>query len=390
MNDRGGPDTIRVLLIDDDEDDFVLTRDLLAEIPGTPFHLDWVSDESEALPTIQGCDHDLYLVDFRLGQLTGVDLIRAARAEGCEGPFILLTGLDERSVDFEAMRAGAADYLVKADLNAAVLERAIRYTLQQKRHADELERKVRERTAELDLANQALRDADRRKDSFLATLAHELRNPLVPIRNALEIMRLASGKPEVVEKSRALIERQMRHLVRLIDDLLDIARISRGQIHLRREPIGLAEIVEDASESCRPLLEQFRHTLSITLPDRPIVLTADRMRLAQVLLNLLNNAARYSPPESRIDLTGSVEGRDAVISIRDPGAGIHPDDLPRLFEMFATIRRQPGQNPGGLGIGLSLVKSLVELHGGQVSAHSEGPGLGTEFTIRLPLEGPDS
>jgi signal transduction histidine kinase len=390
MNTSGGITTVRVLLIDDDEDDYVLTRDLLAEIPETAFHLDWVSDEADALSAILDCGHDLFLVDFRLGRLNGIDLIRSARAEGCDGPFILLTGLNERSVDFDAMRAGAADYLVKGDLSAAVLERAIRYTLQQKRHADELESEVRKRTAELDLANQALREADRRKDAFLSTLAHELRNPLVPIRNALEIMRLASGRPEVVEKSRALIDRQVRHLVRLIDDLLDIARVSRGQIHLRREPVHVNEIVEDAMESARPLIEQSRHAVTITMPHEPVPLVADRMRLAQVLLNLLNNAARYSPPGSPIHLDCHVEAEEVVLSIRDQGVGIHPEDMPRLFEMLAMIRRQPGQNPGGLGVGLSLVKNLVELHGGRVSASSEGPGQGATFEVRLPLASPST
>lgn len=377
--------SVRILLVDDDEDDYVLTRDLLAEIPDANLELEWVADFEEALTRIRANAYDLYLIDYRLGPHTGVELIRRAYAQGCTGPMILLTGMGQRTLDFEAMRAGAADYLEKGRLDAALLERSIRYTLQQKRHADELERRVQERTAELAAANAALREVDRRKDRFLATLAHELRNPLAPIRNALEIIRLAGDRPDVLEANRNRIERQVANLIRLVEDLLDISRISRGEIHLRRERVAVSEVVESAIESARPLIERSRHELMVDLPEGPILIEVDPTRLAQVLLNLLNNAAKYTEPGGRIELKVEQEGRWLIFRVRDTGLGIPPEFLPHIFEMFNQLHQGDEPAQGGLGIGLSLVRDLVQLHGGTVTAHSDGLGKGSEFTVRLPM-----
>jgi signal transduction histidine kinase len=389
---------IRVLLIDDDEDDYLLTRDLLSDIPDSRFQLDWISDSDEALESICRGEHDLYLVDYRLGRSNGLELIRIAVERDCTAPMLLLTGEGQRELDFAAMRAGAADYLEKDKLDAAILERAIRYTLQQKYHSDELERKVRERTAELARTNEvlhaeiaerkraeeALREADRRKDEFLATLAHELRNPLVPICNALEILRLAGDRADILASNRAMIDRQVRQMVRLIDDLLDISRISRGKIELRIERVELADVIANAVEGSRPLIDRSQHTLSVDLPQSPLAIDADPTRLAQVLLNLLNNAAKYTPPRGRIELSAWTEGSEVAIRVRDTGIGISADQLPNIFRMFAQIHRSHEPSHGGLGIGLSLVRSLIELHGGRVEVHSEGVGCGSTFVVRLP------
>jgi PAS domain S-box-containing protein len=237
-----------------------------------------------------------------------------------------------------------------------------------------------------------LRESHRRKDEFLATLAHELRNPLAPIRNALAVLRLAGNDPARRDEARAMMERQVRQMVRLIDDLLDISRITRGKIALRRERVALAEVVRSAVESSRPLIDRAGHALTVTLPPGPVVLDADPTRLAQVLLNLLNNAAKYTEPGGRIWLTAAAVAGEAgsppatlEIRVRDTGVGIPKEMLPQVFEMFTQVDRSLERAQGGLGIGLSLVRGLVELHGGTVEAHSEGPGRGSEFVVRLPL-----
>jgi signal transduction histidine kinase len=375
---------VRVLLIDDDKDDYILTRDLLADLSGSPFEVDWQPDFDAALETICRNAYDVYLLDYRLGRRDGLELLQEARRRGCSGPIILLTGKGQRELDVVAMQTGAADYLEKNRLDATLLERSIRYALRKQLYEEDLERQVRERTEELSLANEALREADRRKDAFLATLAHELRNPLAPMRNALEIMRLSRNRPEAVETGRTMLERQIAHLVRLIDDLLDISRISRGKIQLRKELVDVSPIVAGVLEGSRPLIDAGRHQLTVALSQSPIRVLADPTRLTQILINLLNNAAKYTEPGGRIDLTATVENRHIVFRVRDTGIGIDHDMLPRIFEMFAQVDQSRDRSQGGLGIGLSLVRGLIALHGGTVEAFSDGPGRGSEFVVRIP------
>lgn len=232
---------------------------------------------------------------------------------------------------------------------------------------------------------EAMKEADRRKDEFLAILAHELRNPLAPLRNGLQIIRLAENDRTVVKQARAMMERQLEHFVRLVDDLLDLSRISRGKIVLQRERIDLATVMDSAVETCRPLVNQSDHELTVTLPDDPVYVDIDKIRLAQVLVNLLTNAAKFSERGSRIWLTAERQGSDAVVSVRDTGVGIPPHMLSKVFEMFSQVDRSLEKTQGGLGIGLSVVKRLVEMHGGSVEARSEGNGMGSEFLIRLPV-----
>jgi signal transduction histidine kinase/DNA-binding response OmpR family regulator len=230
---------------------------------------------------------------------------------------------------------------------------------------------------------QALKDADRRKDEFLATLAHELRNPLAPIRNAIQITKM-SDQREVREQARALMERQLEQMVRLVDDLMDVSRITRDKLELRRERVELAAVVRNAVETSRPVIEQACHELTVTLPPQPVHLDADPTRLAQVLLNLLNNASKYTDRGGRIWLSAERQGSDAVVSVRDTGIGIPREALGRIFEMFSQVDRTLERSRGGLGIGLTLVKRLVEMHGGRIEAGSDGPGKGSTFTLRLP------
>ncbi|HEV3006890.1 MAG TPA: ATP-binding protein [Pirellulales bacterium] len=236
----------------------------------------------------------------------------------------------------------------------------------------------------------ALSEADRRKDEFLAILAHELRNPLSPICAALDILRLPGADARTTRWAQEVIERQDRHLVRLVDDLLDTSRITSGKIELRVEKSDLREVVTRAIETARPLIDEKRHDFDVTLPSSPVILLVDPVRLAQVIGNLLTNAAKYTEPGGRIWL--SVESsHDAIeLRVRDTGTGIAPEMLPRIFDLFAQDPRSAGASPGGLGIGLCLVKALVELSGGKVEARSDGPGTGTEFIVHLPLQTPDA
>jgi signal transduction histidine kinase len=234
-------------------------------------------------------------------------------------------------------------------------------------------------------SEDALRDADRRKSEFLATLAHELRNPLAPIRNGLQIIRLANHDEAAVQEARAMMERQVGHMVRLIDDLLDLSRITNGKIELRKERIELAAAVQDAVESVRPCMEAAGHELTVTLPPKPVYVDGDRTRLAQVFANLLNNSAKFTERGGHIRLTVDWQGSDVVVSVKDNGIGIPADMLPCIFNMFTQVDRSLDRSQGGLGIGLSLVRGLVEMHAGRVEAHSAGLGAGSEFIVRLPV-----
>lgn len=238
-------------------------------------------------------------------------------------------------------------------------------------------------------SQQALKDADRRKDEFLATLAHELRNPLAPLRNSLNIQRLEGGMSPTAARMHEMMERQVTHMVRLVDDLLEVSRITRGTIELRKQPVEIAGAVKGAVETTKSLIESAGHELHVALPSEPLWLSADPVRLAQIFANLLHNAAKYTARGGNIWLTIGREENNVVVSVRDTGVGIPAEMLPRVFDMFTQVDNPLRRTQGGLGIGLTLVRSLVQLHGGSVEAHSEGIGKGTEMMVRLPLMAQD-
>ena len=239
-------------------------------------------------------------------------------------------------------------------------------------------------------AQRTLQEADRRKNEFLALLAHELRNPLATIRNAVSIMRKTRGDAASIDSTCGMLERQVSHMVRLVDDLLDVSRITRNKIELRKEKVDLNSVIAGALEIIRPVCKNLRHELEVALPSAPVHLYGDPVRLTQVFANLLDNACKYMEEGGhvsvRIEAPGAGEGPagDVVIRIKDRGIGIAPDQLSRIFDMFAQVDTSLERPRGGLGIGLTLVASLVELHGGRVEAHSDGPGKGSEFVVRLP------
>jgi len=407
------PNPFRVLLVDADEDGVVLMRGLMAEM-APPADMERVATFGLGLERMRSHRYDAYLVASRLGTKSGIDLLSAYRESGGTGPVILIADDPERTEDLAAAESGAAGYLVRDRLDATLLERSIRYAIEASRRAaalrrvrDELETRVAERTDALETMNEALaaevaerraaeralREADRRKDAFFATLAHELRNPLAPLSFATEILSRTGETPEEqARRERALrvIERQIAHMVRLIDELLDLSRITHGKLDLRRERVSLAAVIESALETAGPLLLDRRQAFELVVPETPVLLHVDPMRLAQVLSNLLSNAAKYTEPGGRIRLEAVRDGEDVVVSVIDSGIGIRAAHLAHVFTMFGQGHRARAAVYGGLGIGLALAKSLAELHGGSLTAASEGEGKGSVFTLRLACAANDS
>jgi PAS domain S-box-containing protein len=332
---------------------------------------------------------------YTAAEITGQSIMRLIPPErqAEEAEILARVRKGEKVVHFETVRRAKNGALLDVSLTVSPVLGADGRII----GASKIARDITERKR----TDAALKDADRRKDEFLATLAHELRNPLAPIRNALQVMWFA-GDRKVMEEAHSMVERQLAQMVRLVDDLLDVNRISRGTLQLRREPVELAGIVQNAVETARPLIEAGRHQLTVDLPLEPVRLSADSLRLTQVLLNLLNNASKYTPRGGHIWLTARIvdanahanersqAGGEVVITLRDDGIGIPTDMLERVFTMFAQIDNALDRAQGGLGVGLSLVKQLVELHGGSVTARSAGPGQGSEFELRLPLLGNDA
>jgi len=238
--------------------------------------------------------------------------------------------------------------------------------------------------AEIGRRAEALRSADQRKDEFLATLAHELRNPLAPIRNALEILRLAGNDPVKAEKAREMMQRQVGQLVRLVDDLIDVSRITTGKLAVRKVVFDLRSALRDAVETARPFIDSRRHALDVRLPREPLPVDGDTTRLAQVFSNLLNNAAKYTEPGGRIELAAGREGKEIVVSVSDNGIGLAADSIPLIFDMFMQVDRSLDRAQAGLGVGLTLSRTLVELHQGTIEVSSPGKGQGSTFTVRLP------
>jgi two-component system, sensor histidine kinase len=306
----------------------------------------------------------------------------AEQAPWSDLPVLLLArrGADSAAVGAAMDRLGNVTVLDRP-MRIATLVSVARSALR----ARQRQYQTRGHLAEREQVEALLRTNDRRKDEFLAILAHELRNPLAPISNSLHIFRLLRGTDPMAGRVGEMMERQVNHLVRLVDDLLEVSRITRGKIELRKEVVQVASVLRNAIEASRPLLDAAGHTLDVDLPRAPLLVLADGVRLAQVFSNLLNNAAKYTDPGGRIALSARVEGRDVAVSVRDTGTGIPVEMLGRVFEMFTQVEREAGRAQGGLGIGLTLVKNIVELHGGTVQAFSEGAGRGSEFVVRLPL-----
>lgn len=329
----------------------------------------------------------------------GLDVLAAALSHQptwSDLPVLLLTryGADSSTVRTALQVLGNVT-LLERPVRPATLVSAVRAALKARERQYEVGRNLAEQTLlntqlqenirERERVEAALRDADRHKDEFIATLAHELRNTLAPIGNAVHLLRMANGGDPATDQICEMLERQVRNLVRLVDDLMEVSRITRGKVELRTEPIELAAAIRSAVEESQPLIEASGHQLAISLPPEPIILNGDPIRLSQVFANLLNNATKYMDKGGQIWLHAHQEEGDVVVSVRDTGIGIPPEMLPHIFQLFTQVDNSTRKAQGGLGIGLTLVQSLVELHGGRVEARSPGIGKGSEFIVRLPL-----
>jgi len=306
--------------------------------------------------------------DYQILRLVILDFLE----EALDRPLGYREGLAIGLALDEAITASVVTYVRGRDDYLRQLEEA---------RAEE-DRQVRQRLQE---QAEALQDADRRKNEFMAMLAHELRNPLAPIRNAVKILELSASPDPQVQWVTEVIDRQVQQMTRLVDDLLDVSRITQGKLKLEKQPVRLAVVVDRAVEMVQSLIAARKHQLTVSLPQEPVSLEADPPRLAQVLANLLMNAAKYTDDGGQIWLTAEAQGDELVITVRDTGMGIPPELLPRVFDPFIQEERSLDRAQGGLGLGLTLVRSLVELHGGRVEASSAGRGQGSQFVLRLPL-----
>ena len=421
---------VNILLVDDREARLLAYEAILADLGENLVRADY---GAAALRQLMEDEYAVVLLDVNMPGMDGfetADLIHQhPRFE--KTPIIFVSAVNTSDLDrLRGYKLGAIDYvsvpiipevlrskvqvLVELHRKRRALERLNRdlagenaelvrtnLALETKR-AQELERlnaNLESVNYELGIANQALkleimerrrveerlREQDRRKDEFLATLAHELRNPLAPLLSGLENLRLARGESELSERARAIMERQVKTLVRLVDDLLDVSRITRGRLELRTERVALDAVLTAAVESTRPLLDGFGHRLILDVPQPAPVLHADPQRLAQVFGNLLNNAAKYTDRGGNIWLTVWRDAGDVVVSVRDDGIGLSPELRAQVFEAFVQADTSLERSRGGLGIGLTLVRQLVQMHGGSVEARSGGIGKGSEFLVRLPV-----
>ncbi|QOY61768.1 response regulator [Lysobacter sp. H21R4] len=416
---------VKILLVDDQPGRLLTYRAILE-----PLGEELVDARSgvEALGRLMEDDYALILLDVNMPGMDGFEtasmIHQHPRFE--KTPIIFVTAVNVTDMDrLRGYKLGAVDYVmvpvipeilrskvvVLAELhrkrleleatNAQLESANLALQTEKARELAVLNESLRSANATLEIQNsvlqdevaergrieQLLREVGRRKDEFLATLAHELRNPLAPLQNALAVLRMSTP---VDGELLALMERQLALMVRLIDDLLDIARISQAKLTLRKDATSLREIVECAVETARPLIEQGGHALVVDLPEQAVPLVADQARLSQVFANLLNNAAKYSEPDGRIELRARVLGDRAQVEVRDSGIGLEAGEVERIFEMFSQVETAVDRTHGGLGIGLTLVRRLAELHGGEVSVSSAGIGRGATFTVTLPLLAPAS
>jgi signal transduction histidine kinase len=395
---------INVLIVDDEAKNLAVLEAILDD-PG--YRLVRAVSADQALLALVAEEFALLILDIRMPDMNGLELAKMIkeRKRTAGVPIIFLTAYyneDQHALD--GYRSGAVDYLIKP-INAAMLRskvavfadlhrkscellsanRALTIEVSQRKAAEEqlislnqtLEQRVLERT-------QALHEADRRKNVFLATLAHELRNPLAPIRTAAQLLESTHLSHSVLRHCRSIIVRQTTHMASLLEDLLDISRFTSGGITLRKVQVSLQQVLDAAIETAQPLIDEKKHRLQIEAPAVPIMLDVDPVRLSQVLSNLLTNAAKYMDPEGEIVLGCRLDATSLVMFVRDTGIGLAPEMQAKIFEMFVQAEPAKERAQGGLGIGLALVKALVESHGGKIDVHSAGHDQGCEFTIRLP------
>ena len=380
MYSEGNTSPINVLLVEDDDDDFVLVKDLFREIGNDRYRLNRVSSYEEAIALDSPSDYDVCLLDYRLGAHDGLELMQDLTRQGFECPMILLTGQTDEEIDRRAMKAGAADYLIKGQIYGRNLERAIRYSIQQKQLAEELVRNAREQAA-----REEAESANKAKDDFLAVLSHELRTPLNAMLGWVRLLKTNRESDEIFDKAVDAIERSAVTQTKFVEDLLDITRIVNGTIRLTMRTFALNELTRIASDAIRPTAEAKSIRLEYTAPEEELAVHGDSERIQQIMNNLLSNAIKFTPDGGSISLQLEKLDGHACVAITDSGQGISSEFLPRVFERYKQANNSTTNRKGGLGLGLAIVKHLVELHGGTISATSDGEGKGSTFTVAIPL-----
>jgi len=376
--------TIRVLLVEDDEDDYLITRDLLTEIAAGQYDLRWANSFADGLAAIAREEHDVALVDYRLGGESGLDLLVRIAELGMTAPTILLTGANDRDVDMAAMEAGAADFIDKTSLTAPLLDRSIRYALAQSQDR----RALLEKSDSLAAAKEQAEVANRAKSEFLANMSHELRTPLNAIIGFSEIMKdeLSGpiGNPYYNEYVRDIYV-SAKHLLDVINDILDVSKVEAGKIELQENAFDVATVIQSA---IRLVIERATEAdVAIEFDPKPDLpeLMADQRRVKQMLLNLLSNAVKFTPPGGKVTVTTEIDGGGLEICVRDTGIGVAPDKIPVVFTPFAQVDGSLKRKYEGTGLGLSLTRGLIELHGGAITMTS-APGEGTSVTLWFPGE----
>jgi signal transduction histidine kinase len=408
--------SVNILIVDDEPKNLAVLESVLDD---PQYRLVRANSGEEALLALMADEFAVLVLDVRMPGMTGFEVAQLVkqRRRTARVPIIFLTAYyNEDQHILEGYGTGAVDYLHKP-VNASVLRskvavfaelhkkgraveaanRSLLAEVAERRRAEarlaelneSLDQRVTERTAALQHSEARLMDANRRKDEFLATLAHELRNPLAPVRNAVQLLTMQGGQQsaEQLRWAAELIDRQVRAMSRLIDDLMDVSRINQNRIELRRDVVDLQDVLNDAIETTRPLIDEQRHKLVVKLPPVAIRVDVDRTRLSQAFMNLLNNAAKYMDAEGEIHVYVKTEGEIVSVTFKDSGIGIPQAHIDNVFEMFSQVESAISRSRGGLGIGLSLTQKLVQLHGGTVRAFSEGVGKGSRFVVELPVAG---
>ena len=373
---------MRVLLIEDDEDDYVVARRMLSDIYADQVELTWAQTYEEGMEKISPCDYDVCLLDYRLGARNGVELLREICADKYPIPIILMTGQGDKEIDIEASKSGAADYLLKNQPDSALLERAIRYSIQHKQSEAARLELLKEREA-----RETAEEANRAKDAFLAMVTHELRSPLNAILGWAQILRARTTDETTMEHALEVIEKSARTQSRLIEDILDTARATGGQLRLDVRSTILPDVISAAIEIVKPAADAKNIRIESSTDNHVNVISGDPERLQQVIWNLLSNAIKFTPPDGKVTIHLERADPNARIIVRDNGKGIDATFLPFVFDRFAQ-HPDDAKNTGrrsGLGLGLSLARHLVELHGGTIEAASDGPGHGATFTLEFPL-----
>lgn len=359
---------IKILLIDDDEDDYLITRGLIMEIQDSRHVLDWEADYESGLQRVKAHEHDVYLVDYRLGSHNGLELVQEALQTGCKKPMILLTGVNDREIDIEAMQAGASDYLIKGEITAPLLERSIRYSIQHKKNL------------------QALQESEKRKEMFVVTLTHDLKTPIRAEMRILELFRANKFGPVTDTQSEMLEEvlKSNRYMYRMVDNLLTTYRYEDVQVELNLEKTNINAFIKEVIRGdIISLANEKEHDIVFELDENLPYLSIDQIEMRRVITNLVQNAITYTPPCGVIKIITSQSGESVTVAVKDNGVGIEPEKIDILFQPYSSMAKRFRHI--GTGLGLYLSKQIVEAHGGMIGVNTDA-GKGSEFYFMLPLQ----